>query len=198
MFIKESNEWITSWTDHSEKSDLPRVLLVGDSITKSYQETVRGLLEGSYYVDYISTSYAVDNPFYGALIRGFAENSSYDIIHFNHGLHGIHMDKETYQNGVESLLNELKNEHITIMLATSTIVKEAGNEALSEAWTEKVTERNEALCELGKKYGYRIDDLFCASAEIPNDLRADDGIHYKNPGARLLGKQVAEFILNRG
>ncbi len=198
MFIKESTEWITSWTDHSEKSDLPRVLLVGDSITKSYQETVRGLLEGSYYVDYISTSYAVDNPFYSALIRGFAENSKYDIIHFNHGLHGFHMDKETYKNGVEALLNALKNENTAIMLATSTIVMEAGNQAIAARWEQKVAERNAALCELGATYSYPIDDLFFASTEIPTDLRADDGIHYKNPGARLLGKQVAEFIGGRG
>ena len=35
-FMKERFEWIHSWCDYSEKNDLPRVLLVGDSITNAY------------------------------------------------------------------------------------------------------------------------------------------------------------------
>ena len=55
--MKERFEWIHSWCDETAKEDLPRVLLVGDSITYNYQEKVRELLKDVCYVDYISTSY---------------------------------------------------------------------------------------------------------------------------------------------
>ena len=43
---KEKYEWIHSWCDEALNNDLPRVLLVGDSITHNYQEKVRELLRG--------------------------------------------------------------------------------------------------------------------------------------------------------
>ena len=39
--MKEQFEWIHSWCDETAQNDLPRVLLVGDSITHNYQEKVR-------------------------------------------------------------------------------------------------------------------------------------------------------------
>lgn len=39
--MKEQFEWIHSWCDEALRDDLPRVLLVGDSITHNYQETVK-------------------------------------------------------------------------------------------------------------------------------------------------------------
>ena len=91
--MKEQCEWIHSWCDETAQNDLPRVLLVGDSITNNYQEKVRGLLKGICYVDYISTSYAIDTKIYNQLVYAFMTDSKYDLIHFNHGLHGIHLSK---------------------------------------------------------------------------------------------------------
>ena len=92
--MKEQFEWIHSWCDEAAQNDLPRVLLVGDSITHSYQEKVRELLRGVCYVDYISTSYAIDTKMYNQLVYNFMTDSKYALIHFNHGLHGIHLSKK--------------------------------------------------------------------------------------------------------
>ena len=73
--MKETFEWIQSWCDHADKNDLPRVLLVGDSIVRAYREKVGELLRGKYYVDYIATSYAIDQPIYVNLITAFAKDS---------------------------------------------------------------------------------------------------------------------------
>ena len=56
---KEQKEWIRAWCDDTNEKDLPRVLLIGDSITNGYQEKVRTLLQGVCYVDFIATSYAL-------------------------------------------------------------------------------------------------------------------------------------------
>lgn len=105
--MKETFEWIQSWCDHADKNDLPRVLLVGDSITRAYREKVGELLRGKYYVDYIATSYAIDQPIYVNLITAFAKDSDYALIYFNHGLHGLHMTDRVYGEGVEKLLADI-------------------------------------------------------------------------------------------
>ena len=43
---KERYEWLRSWCDETLSSDLPRVALIGDSITEGYQKQVRELLRG--------------------------------------------------------------------------------------------------------------------------------------------------------
>lgn len=42
--MKERFEWVQSWCDEALSDDLPRVLLIGDSITRQYQDRVRELL----------------------------------------------------------------------------------------------------------------------------------------------------------
>ncbi len=193
--MKERYEWIHSWSDEADKADLPRVLLVGDSITYFYQEKVREKLRGKYYVDYVATSYAIDTSFYNALVSGFARDNNYSIIHFNHGLHGQHMEKERYQKGVENLLNEIKREGMKIILALSTKVNKEGNEEVDESWATRVAERNEVLQDLSKKYGYEIDDLHTLSVGIPKEYRNEDGAHYLVDVVDAFANKVVESII---
>ena len=72
------------------------MLLIGDSITRQYRDRVRELLRGKCYVDYFSSSYAVDSPIYKTLIKAFVGDSKYAIIHFNNGLHGFHICQKNY------------------------------------------------------------------------------------------------------
>ncbi len=194
--MHERYEWIHSWADEADKADLPRILLVGDSITYFYQEQVREKLRGKYYVDYVATSYAVDTPFYNALVKGFAKDNCYAAIHFNHGLHGQHMEKETYKRGVENLLNEIKQEGMKIILTLSTKVNKEGNEELDESWMTRVAERNEALRELAEKYGYSVDDLYTLSLGVPKELRNLDGTHYLAAVVDDFASKVVDAIEN--
>ena len=36
--MKERFEWVQSWCDEAPSNDLPRVLLIGDSITRQYDD----------------------------------------------------------------------------------------------------------------------------------------------------------------
>ncbi|HBJ18964.1 MAG TPA: hypothetical protein DDY70_04405 [Clostridiales bacterium] len=194
--MKECFEWIGSWCDHTEKEDLPRVLLIGDSITRSYQESVRTLLSGICYVDYIATSYAIDTSFYYQLIRGFSRDSRYDLIHFNHGLHGIYMTREVYEERLRELLCDLRTTGAGLVLATTTVAYESGNCALSAAWMPRIRERNDAVYTVASELSLPIDDLFRVSLDIPAADRSQDGIHYMEGGVRRLAGAVAESIKN--
>ncbi len=191
--MKEQFEWIHSWCDETVKDDLPRVLLVGDSITHNYQEKVRALLKDVCYVDYISTSYAIDTDIYNKLVYAFMTDSKYDLIHFNHGLHGIHLSKKSYQSRMKKLLSKVDKE-VKLVLATSTIVYREGNKRLDGAWMKRVRERNAAVQEIAAEKGYTIDDLYTVSTSIPKEYRYVDGTHYLQEGYAMLAETVAECI----
>ena len=191
--MKEQFEWIHSWCDETLRNDLPRVLLVGDSITYNYQEKVRDLLKGGCYVDYISTSYAIDTKIYNQIVYSFMTDSKYDLIHFNHGLHGIHLSKKSYKSRMNRLLFKIDKE-VKLILATSTIVYREGNKRLDGAWMKRVRERNEAVQELAIENGYSVDDLYTVSSSIPKEYRYVDGTHYLQEGYAMLAKTVVECI----
>lgn len=189
---KETFEWIHSWCDYTEKNDLPRVLLVGDSICYGYQEKVRELLKGVAYVDYLSTSYSIDNPLYVNLVKSFYFNSNYDVLHFNHGLHGFHNNITSYKSRVKKLLEKLDCKKTII--ATSTVTYKENNKKI-DSKTQKITDkRNLAVFELAKEQNYTVNDLSSVSFKIPLDLRRVDGIHYTEEGSSILAKYVAEKI----
>lgn len=192
---KEQKEWVRCWCDETNESDLPRVLLIGDSITNGYQEKVRALLEGICYVDFLATSYAIDMPIYHKLVAMFVADSRYDLIHFNNGLHGIHIGKRMYKSRVKKLLQKISGEK-TVLLATTTIVYQPNSKRKDGAWMKRVRERNEAMKELSEELGYEMDDLYKVSTEIPFDKRYEDGTHYLPSGYEVLAQAVAECIKN--
>ncbi len=194
MMQKERYEWIQSWCDEADKSDKPRVLLVGDSITHGYESIVRELLKDVCYVDFIATSYAADNKLYALLVEGMAKNSDYDIVHFNHGLHGVHMCPRTYKSKVKSLLTRL-GEKSAIILAETTVVYKEGNRKLDPVWKKRVNERNEIVAELVTELDCAWDRLYEVSERIPHSARSADGVHYESAGYEILADSVAKSIL---
>ena len=194
MMQKERFEWINSWCDEADKTDKPRVLLVGDSITYGYQAIVRELLKDVCYVDCLATSYAADNKLYSVLVEDFAKNSDYKIVHFNHGLHGVQMCPRTYKSKIKNLLVRLE-ENSKIILADTTIAYREGNKRQDPVWRKRINERNEIVAELVTELGCAWDALYEVSLHIPVEDRAADGVHYEPAGYEILADSVAKSIL---
>jgi lysophospholipase L1-like esterase len=191
--MKEQFEWIHSWCDNAPDTDKKRVLLLGDSITYGYQGYVRGLLSGKCYTDCLALSYSMDEPVYTSLVRNFVNDSKYDGIHFNFGLHGFHMEIKAYRIHYEKMLKFLVKRG-TVILANSTLCGAAGNPPPNPCRRDKLGERNKAVGELAAKYGLRLNDLFALSRAMPEADRADDGIHYRENGYRKLAEAVAKNV----
>lgn len=193
MANKERWEWIQSWCDETASRELPRVLLVGDSITRGYQDMVRKKLAGICYVDYIATSYAVDSSIYNSIVKAMASNDKYDVIHINHGLHGKHMAKRTYKSRMKKLLIFL-SEKSRLILANTTNVYHYGTHRPDGAWMKRVRERNQAISELASELNLPVDDLFSACLTVDWEGRSIDGTHYEAAGYDILASSVAESI----
>ncbi len=193
MRMKEQFEWVQSWSDEADKDDRPRVLLVGDSITRGYESFVREALRGVCYVDYFATSYAADTAMYRTLLLSFAVDCPYELIHFNHGLHGKHLTREEYAQAVEGLLRQL-HPLKGLLLATTTFVRRMYTQEPDETWAEKVAERNAALREIAKRLDCPVNDLYTLSRAMPPEEYSFDGVHYEAAGYRRLGERVAQCV----
>lgn len=191
---KERFEWARSWCDLADENNLPRILLIGDSITEGYQDLVRKALNGICYVDYFATSYAVDSKIYNTLVRTLVADSDYKIIHFNHGLHGKHMTKRAYQKGITKLLDFIK-EKSKVILANSTQIRMQNNKEVDISWENKVKERNEVVADYAIKHDLPINDLYTISINMNQSKRAPDGAHYFKDGYLEFSNCVVNSIL---
>lgn len=190
---KETFEWITSWCDYANNGDKPRVLLIGDSIVRAYQEMVRTNLREECYVDFISASYAPDNPIYKKIIVEMAKNSNYDLILFNFGLHGGHINARSYRAHYAKMLNALSVFAPVIPITTTTVYKR-GVEKLDTAWKKKCADRNAAALSLAEEMGLAVCDLYSVCTTFPYSMRTADGYHFTEEGSRLLAQKVTETI----
>src|ERR1700679_4174171 len=80
---KESIEWCDIWISHANETNLPRVLILGDSIARDYYSVVEKRLEGKAYVARLTTSRFVADPVLLQEIALVLDNMKFDVIHFN-------------------------------------------------------------------------------------------------------------------
>jgi hypothetical protein len=63
-FLRESIEWCDIWISDANGTNLPRVLLIGDSISRDFYPEVEKHLAGKAYVARLSTSAFISDPVY--------------------------------------------------------------------------------------------------------------------------------------
>ena len=69
-------------------ASLPRILLIGDSITNGYLEPVRKALEGKANIDAWITPTSQGDKRLPSIVEEILKQHDYAIVHFNLGLHG--------------------------------------------------------------------------------------------------------------
>ncbi len=187
------------WWEKTDRSDKPRVLLIGDSITRAYRPKVNEILKEKAYIDMLATSKAVDNP---SLLRELGyilmhEDFKYKVIHFNNGLHGGHLSDEEYYRGYEEAVKYIRDNcgGARILLTLSTPVTVAGAvDLIDTEQTQKVINRNAAVKNIGSKYNLEIDDLYTPMLR-KSGYRVEDGLHYNEDGERAQAEIVAAKLL---
>lgn len=95
--VRERIEWIDIWVTDADKDALPRVLLVGDSITRGYFGAVEKHLAGKAYCARLTTSKCVSDPTFNDDLKLMLKQYKFSVIHFNNGLHGWGYTEEQYR-----------------------------------------------------------------------------------------------------
>ncbi len=178
---------------------LPRVLLIGDSISIGYTLPTRKLLEGKANVHRIPTNGGPTKSGV-ANIAKWLGTSKWDVIHFNWGIHDLkympdgkrQVEPADYEANLRSLVATLKKTGAKLIWASTTPIPEG---ELSPARKfGQVKEYNEIAAKVMAENGVAIDDLNAHITPQLATMQNPRDVHYTSAGSEYLAKQVADEI----
>jgi acyl-CoA thioesterase-1 len=190
-----------AWDFVQDDSKLPRVLLIGDSVSRGYTQAVRKALAGKANVHRAPancgpTASGLKNMegWLGAVAPGggaVEPAPHWDVIHFNFGIHDRNTPLTDYTQRLEQLVARLQKTGAKLVWATTTPIPDDAEKKQSAA---SIIERNAAAAEVMKKHGVLIDDLFAAITPRLAELQNPNDVHFNGKGYDFLGQQVAQSI----
>ena len=188
---------------------LPRVLLIGDSISIGYTLSTRDFLKGKANLHRIPTNG-------GPTTRGLASidawlgNRKWDLIHFNWGLHDLkymgpngenlfpkekggkpQVPIDAYEKNLYKLVTRLKMTGAKLIWRNTTPVPPGSK----GRYVGDSVKFNTAAARVMKKHGVPTHDLFTMSKKRMNEIMRPANVHYTPEGSKVLGKDVARVIM---
>jgi lysophospholipase L1-like esterase len=184
----------TAWDFVKDDPALPRVLLIGDSVSRGYTQAVRTALAGVANVHRAPancgpTASGIKNL--EAWLTAAGGGGRWDVIHFNFGIHDRATPVAEYTAWLERIVERLEKTGAKLVWATTTPIPDVPAQNQTAA---SIVERNAAAAAVMEKHGVAIDDLFAfitphlAATQLPDD------VHFRPEGYDLLGGQVAIAI----
>jgi lysophospholipase L1-like esterase len=194
---RESTEWLDVWAPNTNKTDLPRVLLIGNSITRLYNKNVEKQLEGKAYVARLSTSMSVGDPALLDEISTFMRQYSFDVVHFNNGMHGWDYSEKEYGDAFPKFFETIKKyapKAKFIWAATTPRRTGKGMQQLDKL-TDRIKVRNKIAADyFADKPEVKTNDLFSVVVRNPAYYENGDGTHPNALGVRALANRVSDQI----
>ncbi len=215
---RENIEWCDVRITHTNENKLPRVLLLGDSITSNYFGPVEKRLADKAYVNRLATSAFLSDPVLLAQIAMVLDMARYDVIHFNNGMHGWQHSEEEYRNAFPAVLATIRQHapNAKLIWASTTSLKidtaAASASAPSEAGAAdagklmlqadlrqvsdaRIVARNAIAAAIMQRENIPVDDLHALTLGHP-ELHSDN-VHFKSAGTDLQAEQVSNEILKQ-
>ena len=191
---RESIEWCNVWITHGTEETLPRVLLIGDSITQAYYGQVESTLVGKAYVGRLTTSKSLGDPILLDEVATVLKQYRFEVIHFNNGMHGWGYTEAQYAEAFPKLLATIRKgaPGAKLIWATTTPVRE-GQDLRIAPRTERVKARNQIALGIVTKEKIPVDDLFALVIDHP-EYSSPDGVHASSAGISVQAAQVAKVI----
>jgi hypothetical protein len=191
---REQIEWCDIWVTNADKDDLPRVLLIGDSITRGYFSGVEKHLAGKANCARVTTSKCIGDPGLLQEIEPLLTQYQFQVIHVNNGLHGVSYTDEQYARQfapfMETLMKKAPGASV-IWAATTPLVV---NGSTANERTERVKVRNRTAAAFAAQHQIPVDDLFGLVVDHP-EYFSGDGVHLNKTGIEVQARQVADCIL---
>ncbi len=187
---------------------LPRVLLIGDSISIGYTVPVRTMLNGKANVHRPLTNC-------GPTINGLRNldvwlgDKTWDVIHFNFGLHDLkymgpngenlydpekghqQVPPKEYQRNLVSIARRLKKTGAKIIWRNTTPVP-PGSKGRVAGHSKQY---NDIATKVMKQFDIPTHDMFAFASEHMDDIMLKANVHFSKDGSQKLAETVVEQIL---
>jgi hypothetical protein len=182
----------------TDDPSLPRVLLIGDSISIGYTVPTREALRGKANVHRAPTNC-------GPTIRGLESldqwlgDGRWDVIHFNWGLHDLkridgkhQVPIDEYEKNLRELVGRLKKTGATLVWASTTPVPEGSSPPRAN---DDTIAYNAVAKKIMDENGIAIDDLYAFVLPRLKEIQLPANVHFTPEGYAALAGQVSASIL---
>ena len=182
-----------------DDESLPRVLLIGDSISIGYTLETRRLLAGKANLHRIPEN---GGPTIRGLekLSGWLGDGNWDVIHFNWGLHDLKlMDGkhqvpiQDYEKNLRELVGRLRATGATLIWATTTPVP--AGELSPPRRPGDVIAYNKVAGKIMDDGGIGVDDLYAFALPRLAEIQRPANVHFTEAGSAALAAEVAARIL---
>ena len=177
----------------ADEAGLPRVLLIGDSISMGYTVPTRELLKGVANVHRIPTNGSSSDVGLKKLDEWLATDGAgkkWDVIHFNWGLHDLKHWKDgkldlagpqvnpvdQYEKNLREIVTLLKKTGAKLIFSTTTPVPEGSGGRVAK---DEIA-YNEAAARVMKDEGVAIDDLHALAESRLAEIQLPKNVHFSN------------------
>jgi hypothetical protein len=192
-----------------EQADLPRVLLIGDSISMGYTLPVRKLLENKANVLRPAVNCGPSSRGVELLDRWLGDDK-WDVIHFNFGLHDIvyytadgkmraepseagarhQVLVDDYERNLRKIVSRLKQTGATLIWCSTTPVPEGSAGRVAD----ESVEYNRVAAGIMHENGVTISDLHTFTLKQSADIQLPKNVHFTPQGYETLARHVAKVI----
>ncbi|YCM42887.1 SGNH/GDSL hydrolase family protein [Verrucomicrobiaceae bacterium 227] len=209
-FAQQKDKPMTPVTDIE---DLPRVLLIGDSISIGYTVDVRAMLKGKANVhrpltNCGPTTNGIKNL--DAWLETGGKGKKWDVIHFNWGLHDLkymgpngknladpaaetskpQVSQADYEKNLRELVKRLKKTEARLIWRNTTPVPEGAKGRV--VGDSKVY--NDIAAKVMKEENIEIHDLYSFAKEHAAIIQRKADVHYTPAGSKQLAAEVVKAL----
>ncbi len=180
-----------AWDFVQDDPKLPRVLLIGDSVSRGYTQPTRASLAGKANVH---RAPANCGPTASGLknLDVWLGAGKWDVIHFNFGIHDRATPAADYVKRLEEIVVRLEKTGAKLIWASTTPIPD--NPAQKQT-AQSVVDKNALAAEVMAKHGIPTDDLFGAMTPRLKEFQPPLDVHYTGAGYDFLGAKVGESVL---
>jgi len=199
-------------------NDLPKVLIIGDSISAGYFPFVKDLLKGK--AELISpkqfdeegkptscegTTRGVEN------IDEWLGDTKWDVIHFNFGLHDLkhikpgsnrnsknlddplQADLSQYEKNLREIVGKLRATGATLIFATTTPYPDKLDRQIRTPGMPQ--KYNMIALKIMRENDIEVNDLYSFVLPRMEELQRPNNVHFTEAGSQVLAGEVAQAIL---
>ncbi len=179
-----------AWDYVQDDPKLPRVLIIGDSVSRGYTLAARKYLAGKANVHRAPENCGGTSRALGKL-EVWLGDGKWDVIHFNFGIHDRGTRIADYTQRLEQLIERMQQTGAKLIWASTTPIPDDPAQKQTAA---AVVERNQAAAALMATHQIPIDDLFAAVTPHLSEYQPPNNVHFKEAGYEFLGRQAGAAI----
>jgi len=182
---------VTAWSFVKDIPGQPRVLIIGDSISRGYTMAVNRALAG---VANVHRAPANCGPTKAGLekLDIWLNGEKWDYITMNFGIHDRNTLPDEYRSNLEVLVKRLQQTGAKVIWVRTTPAPEGpNNEKYVSAQCDQV---NKVADEVMQKEKIPLVDLYGAVLPRIAELQIPNNVHFTGPGYEVMGGEVAKAI----